>query len=97
MLAVYALAYGACNGLLTIARGTLPLALFDYRSYGAVVGGLLIPSFLLTAAAPVAYAQMVERYGARGAIGLSTGLAAAILACAAILRWRFIGRARLGG
>ena len=47
MLAVYAL-YGACNGLLTIARGTLPLALFDYRSYGAVVGGLLIPSFLLT-------------------------------------------------
>ena len=39
MLAVYALAYGACNGLLTIARGTLPLALFDYRSYGAVVGG----------------------------------------------------------
>ena len=97
MLAVYALAYGACNGLLTIARGTLPLALFDYRSYGAVVGGLLIPSFLLTAAAPVAYAQMVERYGARGAIGLSTGLAAAILACAAILRWRFIGRARQGG
>lgn len=66
MLAVYALAYGACNGLLTIARGTLPLALFDYRSYGAVVGGLLIPSFLLTAAAPVAYAQMVERHGARG-------------------------------
>ena len=97
MLAVYALAYGACNGLLTIARGTLPLALFDYRSYGAVVGRLLIPSFLLTAAAPVAYAQMVERYGARGAIGLSTGLAAAILACAAILRWRFIGRARQGG
>lgn len=97
MLAVYALAYGACNGLLTIARGTLPLALFDYRSYGAVVGGLLIPSFLLTAAAPVAYAQMVERYGARGAIGLSTGLAAAILSCAAILRWRFIGRARQGG
>ena len=62
-----------------------------------MVGGLLIPSFLLTAAAPVAYAQMVERHGARGAIVLSTALAVGILACAAILRWRFIGRARQGG
>src|SRR5690606_35925572 len=32
--AIYTCLYGACNGLLTITRGTLPLALFDYRIYG---------------------------------------------------------------
>src|SRR3546814_19790084 len=39
--ALYTCLYGACNGLLTITRGTLPLALFDYRVYGALVGRLL--------------------------------------------------------
>ena len=93
-LAAYALLYGACNGLMTITRGTLPLALFDFRSYGALVGALLIPSFLLTAAAPVAYAYVVEQHGARAAMGLSAGLATAILAAALALRWRFIARTR---
>ncbi|MCV6906158.1 MAG: MFS transporter [Achromobacter xylosoxidans] len=93
-LAAYALLYGACNGLLTITRGTLPLALFDFRSYGAVTGALLMPSFLLTAAAPVAYAYVVQRHGAHTAMGMSAGLAGAILAAALTLRWRFIARAR---
>ena len=92
--AAYALLYGACNGLLTITRGTLPLALFDFRSYGTLVGALLIPSFLLTAAAPVAYAYLVESHGARGAMAVSVGLAAAIWAAALALRWTFIGRVR---
>nr|WP_255469261.1 MFS transporter [Achromobacter sp. UMC46] len=92
--AAYALVYGACNGLMTIARGTLPLALFDFRSYGTLVGTLLIPSFLLTATAPVAYAHVIEQHGARAAMGLSAGLAAAILAAAFALRWRFIARTR---
>ncbi|CAB3743320.1 hypothetical protein LMG1866_05851 [Achromobacter ruhlandii] len=93
-LAAYALLYGACNGLLTIARGTLPLALFDFRSYGALVGALLIPSFLLTAAAPVAYAYVVERHGSHAAMGISAGLATAILVAALALRWHFIARTR---
>lgn len=92
--AAYALLYGACNGLLTITRGTLPLALFDFRSYGTLVGALLIPSFLLTATAPVAYAYLVESHGARGATAVSVGLAAAICAAALALRWTFIGRVR---
>ncbi|MFY3549864.1 MFS transporter [Achromobacter insolitus] len=92
--AAYALLYGACNGLLTITRGTLPLALFDFRSYGALVGALLIPSFLLTAASPVAYAYIVDSYGARSAMALSAGLAAAICAAAFALRCKFIQRAR---
>ncbi|MFF7395239.1 MFS transporter [Achromobacter sp. NPDC008082] len=90
--AAYALLYGACNGLLTITRGTLPLALFDFRSYGALVGALLIPSFLLTATAPVAYAFVIDTHGASTAMAISMVLAAAIAAAAFTLRWEFIGR-----
>jgi len=90
--AAYTLLYGACNGLMTITRGTLPLALFDFRSYGALVGSLLIPSFLLTAAAPVAYAFVIEWQGAKAAMMASAALAAAIAVAAGMLRWRFIGR-----
>lgn len=90
--AAYTLLYGACNGLMTITRGTLPLALFDFRSYGTLVGSLLIPSFLLTAAAPVAYAYIIEWQGARAAMMASAALAAIIAAAALILRWKFIAR-----
>ncbi len=90
--AAYTLLYGACNGLMTITRGTLPLALFDFRSYGALVGSLLIPSFLLTAAAPVAYAFVIDAQGARAALAASAALAAVIAAAALILRWKFIAR-----
>lgn len=92
--AAYTLLYGACNGLMTITRGTLPLALFDFRSYGALVGALLIPSFLLTAAAPVAYAFIIDAHGARAAMGASAAIAAIIAAAAVVLRWKFIGRVR---
>ncbi len=89
----FAFLYGAGNGLLTITRGTLPLALFDHRRYGALVGGLLAPSFIVSAAAPVAYAFVVERFGQRAALDLSIGVAIVILGAAALLRIRF-GAAR---
>jgi MFS family permease len=76
----FALLYGAGNGILTITRGTLPLVLFDHRSYGALVGRLLVPSFILSAAAPFVYAAVIERFGVRGALILSIALAATTLA-----------------
>ena len=42
----FAFCYGAGNGILTITRGTLPLVLFDHRTYGTVVGRLLAPELL---------------------------------------------------
>lgn len=85
---VYAVGYGACNGLLTITRGTLPLTLFDRRHYGRIVGRLLIPSFLLSAAAPSVYALWIDRYGPRFAMGMSVAAATLILAASALLAWR---------
>ncbi|MBO1114297.1 MFS transporter [Bordetella petrii] len=87
--ALYACLYGACNGLLTITRGTLPLALFDYRVYGALVGRLLVPGFLLTAAAPVAYGELIAWQGPRAAMVASMLLAGVILAASAWLYVRF--------
>ncbi|WP_330256123.1 MFS transporter [Nocardia sp. NBC_00565] len=81
--------YGAGNGLATITRGTLPLVLFDHRDYGSFTGRLLLPSFVLSAAAPVTYAVMIENYGATGALGLSTAVALGMLAAAVILRARY--------
>lgn len=70
----FSLAYGAGNGLLTITRGTLPLVLFDPRHYGLTVGRLIAPGFAAAAVAPVAYAAVMARWGAEGALVLSLGL-----------------------
>jgi MFS family permease len=91
--AAFAFLYGAGNGLSTIARGTLPLVLFDTRSYGAVVGRLLVPSFVVSAAAPLVYAIVIERFGEAAAIHLSLAVSLAVLAAGAILQARF-GRRR---
>jgi hypothetical protein len=84
----FSLLYGAGNGVATITRGTLPLVLFDHRVYGAVVGRLLMPSFVLSAAAPLAYAEVLERFGARGALALSVAVGAAALAASIALALR---------
>ncbi|WP_395679903.1 MFS transporter [Inquilinus sp.] len=81
----FALLYGAGNGLLTITRGTLPLVLFDPGHYGAVAGRLLVPGFLCSAAAPIAYAAVIERLGEAAALWLSAALAVVTLAAAAAL------------
>lgn len=91
--AAFAFMYGAGNGLSTIARGTLPLVLFDTRSYGTLVGRLLVPSFVVSATAPLGYALVIGRFGAAAAIHLSLGVAIVALAAAMVL-WRKFGRGK---
>ncbi|CAM3498915.1 Major facilitator superfamily (MFS) profile domain-containing protein [Bordetella sputigena] len=82
--------YGGCTGILTITRGTLPLVLFDHRVYGALVGKLIAPAFMLSAAAPVVYASLMERLGDRWGLYLSIACSAAMLA-AGLLLWLSFG------
>jgi predicted MFS family arabinose efflux permease len=89
---VFAFAYGAANGLLTIVRGTLPLALFDHRTYGTFVGKLLIPGFILPAAAPLAYALIIARFKSAGALYFSIAAALLAFASAALLVIKFVHR-----
>lgn len=84
--AAFAFIYGAGNGIISITRGTLPLVLFDVETYGAFVGKLLVPSFILSAIAPLAYAAIIERSGAAAALYLSIAVSLVILAAALGLR-----------
>jgi predicted MFS family arabinose efflux permease len=50
----FAIPYGWANGVMTIVRGTVPSELFGHRDYGALLGRLARPQFILKAVAPFA-------------------------------------------
>jgi hypothetical protein len=56
--------YGSAMGIMSIARGTVPLALFGPSSYPLVMGRLALPSWLAQAIAPLAASLLLERAGA---------------------------------
>jgi predicted MFS family arabinose efflux permease len=59
-LAIFCVCYGASNGILTIARGTVPQVLFGPRNYGAISGAMSAPAMLSKAAGPLAVAAVIE-------------------------------------
>lgn len=69
----FALLHGAGNGVMTIAKGTLPLVIFGSAGYGRRQGFLTAPSRITQAIAPFAFAVLVERYG-EYALVASSGL-----------------------
>ncbi|MPL91109.1 hypothetical protein SDC9_37172 [bioreactor metagenome] len=82
---LFVLGYGAGNGLLTIARGSLPLVLFPVADYAVIAGRLIAPSFYAAAAAPLLYATLIARAGPAAALWLSLALALVTAAAAAAL------------
>jgi MFS family permease len=77
--AVFALLYGAGNGLLTIARGTVPLALFGPHGYGERTGLLGAPARAAQALAPLAFGVLLDRMGPSATL-VSAALCLAALA-----------------
>lgn len=61
--AAFALLHGAGNGILTIARGTLPLAIFGPENYAYRLGLIGAPSRICQALAPVAFGLLIEPIG----------------------------------
>jgi predicted MFS family arabinose efflux permease len=84
----FTLLFGISNGLVTIMRGAVPLALFGPKGYGEVLGILATPYLLLAAIAPAAFAVVVERFGydVGEAILLAAGLLS-FLGMEAMARW----------
>jgi MFS family permease len=82
---VFALLHGAGNGLLTISRGTLPLALFGPAGYGRRTGIIVMPVRVTAAAAPLLFGLLLDSMGT-GALVISAGLGLAALAALALLR-----------
>jgi len=78
---VFAIMFGAANGLVTIARGAVPLALFGPAGYGRNVGRIAGPSLIVTAVAPVVLAFVSERASDAAALGLAAALAVVSLGC----------------
>jgi predicted MFS family arabinose efflux permease len=72
--AAFALLHGAGNGILTIAKGTLPLALFGPEGYGRDQGLIAVPTRLAQAAAPLAFALVVGTAGPAAALVVTAGL-----------------------
>lgn len=72
---IFTTLHGVGNGILTIAKGTLPLAIFGPRSYGARQGYLMAPSRFAQAAAPFLFGILIDGYG-QYALLLTAGLGA---------------------
>jgi hypothetical protein len=81
---VFALLHGAGNGIMTIAKGTLPLALFGHQGYGARQGWLTLPARVTQAAAPFLFGIALQRWGA-GALWLSLVLGLSAFAALLLL------------
>lgn len=60
---LFAVLHGLGNGILTVAKGTLPLALFGSNDYGKRQGWLMMPATLAQAAAPLVFGLIIERFG----------------------------------
>jgi MFS family permease len=84
----FTLLMGASQGVVTIVRGAVPLALFGATGYGAVLGLLATPILIVNAASPTIFSLLVDAWGWTAAEGMLLGAAAASwLAMEAMSRW----------
>jgi hypothetical protein len=84
--AAFAMMFGAANGLITITRGALPLALFGAEGYGGLMGRISRFWLLMQSAAPLVMAFVAERVSDPIALALAAGFAVVALACFAAIK-----------
>src|ERR1700681_903584 len=76
----FAIFHGTGNGILTIARGTLPLAIFGPQNYGYRLGIIGAPGRLAQARGPLAFGLLIDVMGSRVLIVSSALSLSALLA-----------------
>ena len=79
LLIAFTVVLGASQGVITIVRGAVPLALFGTKGYGAVLGLIATPILLVNAFSPTVFALIVEQIGWQNAFN-------ALLVCS-VLSW----------
>jgi MFS family permease len=84
--AAFALMFGGANGLVTITRGAVPLALFGASGYGRLMGRLAFPWLMMQAAAPLVMAFVIDRASDPAALALAAAFATIALACFLVIR-----------
>jgi len=85
ILAVALALYGAGNGIGSIAKGTLPLALFGPDGYASLMGRLAMPGLLAQALSPSVGAVLIEWNGPGAALSVLAGLACVNIALVVLL------------
>jgi predicted MFS family arabinose efflux permease len=79
--AAFSIAFGAANGVMTIARGALPLMLFGAAGYGRVMGRMARPALFVQASAPFVVALAVEHLSDHAVLELALLGVLATLGC----------------
>ena len=98
MVVAFTLLMGASQGVITIVRGAVPLALFGAKGYGAVLGAIATPVLVVNAAAPTAFAWIVDRWGwGTARVLLLVSCSAAWVAMELMSRWYERQRGVAGG
>ncbi|CAG2127100.1 MFS transporter [Cupriavidus plantarum] len=87
--ALFGVLHGAGNGILTIAKGTLPLVIFGPTGYGHRQGVLMVPARIAQALAPWLFGLCLDAFGI-GALWVSSALG--VMAVVMLLMLRRIGR-----
>lgn len=80
--------YGTGIGIESIARGTLPLAVFGGDRYASIMGRIAMPSLLAQAAAPSLGAVLIDSFGANKTLAVLFTIALVNVALVALLRMR---------
>jgi MFS family permease len=83
----FVLLFGAGNGMQTIAKGTLPLAVFGPAGYGGRQGLIAAPGRVLQAGTPVAFGLLLTAWG-MASVAAVTGLSLAALLSLLLLSYR---------
>lgn len=75
---VFALLYGAGNGIVTIVRGAIPAEVFGHSGYGAINGAMAAPVLLAKAGGPLIAAVLWGVMGGYGPIVLALAAVAGL-------------------
>lgn len=78
---VFAIGFGAANGVMTIARGALPLVLFGPIGYGRIIGRIARPALIVQALAPFIVASAIERFSDSAVLQAGVVGALSVLGC----------------
>jgi hypothetical protein len=71
---------------MTIARGTVPLALFGASGYGRLIGRIARPALVMQAVGPLVLAYVAERFSDPAALASIAAFALAALVSLAAIR-----------
>lgn len=82
LLVLFAVLYGAGNGVMTVVRGALPVELYGRERYGAIAGALAAPALFARAAGPFLAAILWTTFGGYHAV-IWTLFAIAVFSAAA--------------